>query len=159
MVQFLIKKDSEVKFENAIPKYMEPLHKWNSFRMHILQFYYAVDMNHQIKTWTDNFTPARTYNRSTVWSNYTRLRKWIQVYIYVTSSTTGIFPLTTSNSNARRQSHDEILRWYLIYKRVVNRISVLGRHVIPTPRSSYSSPTITVIIKWSAGHTVTNRVR
>jgi len=29
--------------------------------MHILQFYYAVDINHQIKKGTDNFTPARTY--------------------------------------------------------------------------------------------------
>jgi len=50
MAQFLIKKDSEVKFENAILKYMQQLHKWNSFRMYKRQFYYAVDINHQTKT-------------------------------------------------------------------------------------------------------------
>jgi len=65
-----------------------------------------------------------------------RLRKWIQVYICVTSSTIGISPLRTSSSNERKPTHDEISRWYLIYKRVVNRTSVQGRHV-PTPRSSY----------------------
>jgi hypothetical protein len=55
----------------------------------------------------------------------------------VTSITTGISPLRTSNSNQRKQTHDEILRWYLIYRRVVNSTSVLGRQVTPTPGSSY----------------------
>jgi len=61
MAQFLIKKDSEVKFENAILKYMQPLHTWNSFRMHKLQFHHAADINHQTKTLSDNFTPARIH--------------------------------------------------------------------------------------------------
>ena len=44
----------------------------------------------------------------------------------MTRCTRGISPLRTSKSNERKQTDDEILRWYLIYMRAVTELTSLA---------------------------------